>query len=650
MAMAGDIKAGGAFIEIGTDDAKMRKGLASAEKRLEGFGRKMGQIGRGLAIAGAAVTAPLVIGLKKFAALETKIAKISTLLRGEDVQLLPGFETGIDELAKKTGVSAGELADGLFSIISASIPANEAMKTLGVAAEFARGGFADAGVATSAMVNVLNAYGLSADKARSVTDFLAEAARSGQTDVSLLAPAIGRVATFAEQSGLSLEELGAALSTITRKGINTNEAVSGLKAVLAELTTGTGDSAKIAKSWGIEMTSSWLKANGLGKALDILNTKTFDQVKTVIKSREALTGLGPLLRDTAGFHRDVAEQTDRDGAAQRNYAIAMATLTARYEQTKEQADSFFRALGAHLAGPATQFLEWLMEAIGGVTAFIKENEELVRVIAIVGFGLLALGAGFIGLAVAAKLAGIALAGMKLVGAVAGLLGVKAGAIGAAAAMGLLSKAVIAVGVWMAGWELGKWLAELSGLDKMIESLATKWNLFGGKENRAIIARENAKMRRILAQRKLNQDARAEATGVSEAERQRRIAQASAARQKKAAAKKAMAKADAPGGITSAADIRAMIEKALLTVGIPVAAAAAAATGGPAGTVGGRLPVKLGLSDFETQTRGSFSARGLSGVRPMEGIAIRQLDLLKLIADASTKTAANTGKPNTAVFA
>ena len=74
---AGDVRAGGAYVEIGADQKGLEKGLAGARKRLEGFSSQVLRTGRSLAIAGAILTAPIILSIKKFAAFGDQIAKMA---------------------------------------------------------------------------------------------------------------------------------------------------------------------------------------------------------------------------------------------------------------------------------------------------------------------------------------------------------------------------------------------------------------------------------------------------------------------------------------------------------------------------------------------------------------------------------------------
>jgi hypothetical protein len=90
--MAKDVKAGGAYVELGVKD-KIDAALAGVKKKLEGFGSMAQKVGAGTAASGAAIVGPLVAAAKVFG------------------------ETGaaLDDISKRTGVSGSKLSELSFA-------------------------------------------------------------------------------------------------------------------------------------------------------------------------------------------------------------------------------------------------------------------------------------------------------------------------------------------------------------------------------------------------------------------------------------------------------------------------------------------------------------------------------------------------------
>lgn len=681
MPSAGDVRAGGAYVEITGNEAGLIKSLDSAEARLNKFGSKMTQMGKTMLMAGTAMLAPLAVGVKKLASFQDQMAKVSTMLSGSDMELLPGMAEGVRKLSKEMGEGTQTITDGLYSILSSSIPAAKAMDVLTVSMKAARGGYTDTGIAADAITTILNSYGLEAQKAADVSDFLFTVVKKGKMDFATLAPAIGMVASTAANMGVSLEEVGASLATMTRAGVRTNVAVTSLNAIIETFRSGSDDAKEAASKLGIELSSEWLATNGLAAALEKLSGATQEEVAAVFENRRALRGLAPMLGNVEGYMGDLAAMTDRGGNAQEAYEKSTTSLGFRLDQLAQKVTDLFVTIGQALEGPATDFLAWLAKALEGVSEWIKKNPGWVQAFAALAVAITGIGTALLALGVAAKAAGIALAGMKVAAHAASFMGLKAGVVGSTAKLGLFSKAALAVGVAIAGWQIGKKLAELTGLDKAIQGLAYKWDLFGGRSADEDGRRMDAKTQRILASNREGKKRRQAELGVSNDEwNQLTSKQGGYEKMEKAfresgkAGVKALVKelkGKGPGGkpdpatikataeaaasavgtvMKTASDVKAWLGKGLATLG----ASARNRTGSTTQTregrgaldvrlIGHRVPSKLGLGDFESSTRGSFSGRALGQMRGTEGLAIRAVDLLKLIADASKATAKNTGK-------
>ena len=91
-------------------------------------------------------------------------------------------------MAVEFGESTEALTNGLYDILSASIPAEKALDVLTVAVKAAKAGMTDTATAADAITTVLNSYGLSAGRAQDVSDLLFTVVKRGKltfADLSL---------------------------------------------------------------------------------------------------------------------------------------------------------------------------------------------------------------------------------------------------------------------------------------------------------------------------------------------------------------------------------------------------------------------------------------------------------------------------------
>ena len=129
MPSARDIRAGAAYVELYANDNKLVRGLNRASKRLKAFGAGVKRIGVSMVKLSAVMAAPLVAGGKVFADFEQQLAKVSTML-DNPAKYMDTYKKAIRDMAVEFGESTEALANGLYDILSASIPAEKALDVL----------------------------------------------------------------------------------------------------------------------------------------------------------------------------------------------------------------------------------------------------------------------------------------------------------------------------------------------------------------------------------------------------------------------------------------------------------------------------------------------------------------------------------------
>ncbi|HUU93708.1 MAG TPA: phage tail tape measure protein, partial [Phycisphaerae bacterium] len=311
------------------------KGTARMQASLSAFATKTQAMSRTARRAfiglGAVVTATAAL----FSNFEKRIGLVSTLLGDDFREKTAQFANDIKNLAVKYGESTSTLAAGLFDIISASIPAAEAIHVLEKAAIAAKGSTADTATVVDALTTILNAYKLSASDAASVTDFLAVTAKRGKTDLSRLAPVIGRVASTAKAAGLSLEEMGAAIALFTRAGLSTDEAVTSLNAILQGFLKPMADAQLAAREFGFELNTTTLRTLGLAGVFKKLASANAEQLATMFPNIRALKGVASGFQNAAEFAEDMAAMTNRAGEAQKAFGRASEGMAFQLDRVKQ---------------------------------------------------------------------------------------------------------------------------------------------------------------------------------------------------------------------------------------------------------------------------------------------------------------------------
>tara|TARA_Y100001938_G_scaffold71755_1_gene99565 strand:- start:143 stop:2467 length:2325 start_codon:yes stop_codon:yes gene_type:complete len=300
-----------------------------------------GFFGSGVAAKGAAVSfrtaglalatalAPITAGITLIAALgkvftdlsaqDFASAKVKTL--GVDVDTLkPKLASLSNELSGQ--VSALELLSSSYDVASAGFGEVAELSDVLKASQLgATGGFSDLATVADATTSVLNAYGLESDKAAKLVDGFIQTQNDGKIVVDQYAQQIGRLAPIAAGAGVSIDELNAAISTVTATGVPVESTFAGLRQVIASIQKPTSEAAKAAEKLGIDFNATALSSKGLSGVLAEVVEKggaSEETLALLFGSVEARTAILPLLNDQlVTFNKNLDNQAKaQDTAAQ----------------------------------------------------------------------------------------------------------------------------------------------------------------------------------------------------------------------------------------------------------------------------------------------------------------------------------------------
>ncbi len=340
-----------------TGDAKDgEKALKSIDSKVQDVTASFAKWG----VAAAAATAALSI--KEAAEFEKKIAEVSTLL--EDTSGLEGIEQAVKDLAIEYGQFPDEQVESIYSIISAGASdAAEAVQTLEAANKLALGGVTDVAIAADGLTSILNAYGEAAGTTTEVSDAMFVAMKAGKTTIGELSHSIGNVAPIAAEAGVELDELLAATAALTKGGVTTNIAMTGLRQVVVSILKPTSEAQKEAKKLGLEFNSTALESKGLQGFLADLIDKTDgnkDSLTQLFGSVEALAPVFALTGSQADSFTEIMESMD-DKTGATDEALS------KMQETGDQALRRLAALG-NVA--AITFGDQLLPVVADVANFL----------------------------------------------------------------------------------------------------------------------------------------------------------------------------------------------------------------------------------------------------------------------------------------
>lgn len=280
--------------------------------------------------------------------------------------------------------SPAEQAKAFYQIISAGAStAAEAQDILTAANKLAVGGVTDVTTAADGLTSTLNAYGIAATESESVTDAFFVAMKAGKTTIEELAGSIGKVAPLAAQAGVSLEELLASTAALTKGGISTREAMTGLRAIMAAVVKPTKEATDLAAQLGVQFNAAGLESKGLKGFLDELFEATggnTEQLAQMFGGVEALVPVLALAGKAGADFSDILEDMQERGGA----------TAEAYEKIASSPGFKWGQLLAAIQVAAIQLGDALSTVLLPVVSFLAENmETLIGVFKVAAAGLLA---------------------------------------------------------------------------------------------------------------------------------------------------------------------------------------------------------------------------------------------------------------------
>lgn len=240
------------LVNVGADVGDAVKGLNTVDASVTSLAGKVQPAGALFAGAGAAIGAGLAVGVKSAADLEQAVANISTIKPEIDTREV---FAALNALSTKVPQTSAQLGDSLYNIFS-SIETTQAgaLKLLETFAKGAIGAQTDANTFGTAVLGVMNAYGLSVDDATHISDVFFNTVKSGVITGQELATSLGPVTQAAKNAGVGLDVLGGLIVGVTKEGGPAAQNVNNLANTLLKLNS--PEAIKGFRELGIEVVDS----------------------------------------------------------------------------------------------------------------------------------------------------------------------------------------------------------------------------------------------------------------------------------------------------------------------------------------------------------------------------------------------------------
>lgn len=305
---------------------------------------------------------------KQFQQSMKEVATLSSGIKGS----LTDFMNSAIDMTREVPVGAVESAKALYQIVSAGHDGADAMNILKVSAKAAIGGVTETATSADAITTILNAYKKGASEAESVSDMLFTTAKLGKTTMGELGKSIAQAAPIASSFGIDIEDVLAAVVSITKQGVPTAEAMTKIRAAIMGTANHLGDAAFSGRSFQEALQLIYNEANGsTTKMKELLGTDEALQAALMITGQNAV-----------GAASDLDQMKNATGAAEAAFKEMSSSTENQMKLLSNNITAALRPLGQEILKEISSAAQSMNEAFadGSAQEALKEIGALIVVV------------------------------------------------------------------------------------------------------------------------------------------------------------------------------------------------------------------------------------------------------------------------------
>ncbi|WP_455673603.1 phage tail tape measure protein [Phocaeicola sp.] len=359
------------YMATGIDNSGLYSGKAEAMGILKAMSREItsfdvfGGIGISAGVAFAKAAAGAYEFEKQFEKSMKEVATLSSGIKGS----LTDYMNSVVDITREVPVLANDAAKALYQIVSAGHDGADGMKILEVSAKAAIGGVTDTATAADAITSILNAYKMSANDAENVSNQLFATVKLGKTTFGELGHSIAQVAPIAAAYGVEIDQVLAAVATLTKQGTPTAQAMTQIRAAIVGVSKYLGDGAYNGRTFQEALEMVRQKAGGSEAKL-----------REFIPEIEAVNGLlgltGQNAKEAAGHLEEVGNSA---GSTQKAFETMMESTENQLALLSNNITAALRPMGTAILKEVSDIAKAFNEAFanGDVQRSMQTLGELI---------------------------------------------------------------------------------------------------------------------------------------------------------------------------------------------------------------------------------------------------------------------------------
>ena len=367
-------KEGALYFSTGIDNSGLYSGRREAMGIIKAMASEItsfdvfGGIGISAGIAFAQAAKGAYDFEKQFQQSMKEVATLSSGIKGS----LTDYMNQVVELTREVPVLANDAAKALYQIVSAGHDGANGMKVLEVSAKAAIGGVTDTATAADGITTLLNAYKLDVSEAEKISDQLFTTVKLGKTSFGELGKSIAQVAPIAAAYGVEIDQVLAAVATLTKQGTPTAQAMTQIRASIIAVSKVLGDGAFDNRTYQEALAEVARQAGGSESKLRELVPEV-EAVNAVL----GLTGIN--VKEAAGHLEEMQNAT---GAAEAAFKEMASSAENQMKLLGNNITAALRPLGQEILKEISSAAQSMNEAFadGSAQEALKNIGALIVVV------------------------------------------------------------------------------------------------------------------------------------------------------------------------------------------------------------------------------------------------------------------------------
>lgn len=308
-----------------------------------------------------------------------KIAEIQTISQSAAVTTEQWSE-GIRSLSSQFGASQADVAEGAYQTISNQIAkGTETFEFMNTAMRFGQATVSSTADSVNLLSGAMKNFNIPTQDAERVASIFFKTIELGRVRAKDMADTFGRVGSIASEAGVKLEEVAAAIASITVRGVKFSDASTLISNILLKLVRPTTEMKKLFDEWGVASGTAAISTFGFSGVLQRLDVEAekgtarlgelFNQIRAL---RGAFNLTGGAFQD---YERALAQITGGQGEFNNAVEIVQQSVGRRLEvQMNKLKVAFTETFGDAVIKKIVE----TAEGLGGLDNVIRVLDETLN--------------------------------------------------------------------------------------------------------------------------------------------------------------------------------------------------------------------------------------------------------------------------------